>query len=47
MLSQFETEPLGDQSLPPLDVLIAEFFDPPTVQTQDMVMVFTLIQFKH
>ena len=47
MFGQFKAEPLGDQPLPPFDILIAELLDPPAVQTQDMVMVLALIEFEH
>ena len=47
MLGQFEAEPLGDGALPLFDVLVAEFLDPPAFQTQNMVVVFALIEFEH
>lgn len=47
MLGQFEPEPLGDGPLPPLDVLVAEFLDPPAFQAQDMVVMLALIEFEY
>lgn len=47
VIRQLETEPLGNHPLPPLDVLIAELLDMAALQTQDMVVVRTVIEFKH
>ena len=47
MLGQFKTEALGDDALPPFDILVAELLDPAAFQTQDVIVVLALIEFEH
>jgi hypothetical protein len=47
MIGQFKTEPLGNVLLPPFNFFIAEFLNPPAIQTENMIMMGAPIQLKH
>src|SRR5689334_15382632 len=47
MVAQLVSQPLGDLFLALFDGLVNELFDPAAVQTHDMVMVRTLVEFEN
>ena len=47
MLGQLEPEPPGDGVLPPFDFLVAKFFDPPTFQAHDVIVMIALVDLEN
>ena len=46
MLGQLEPELPSNNLLSLFDLIVAEFLDPSALQTQDMIMMIPLVQFK-
>lgn len=47
MLGNAKSSFLGDFVLTPLDLLVVELFDVAAVQTNQMIVMRTLVEFKH